>query len=192
MLATTAGNDPRVVDRLRALGVPVVHLRRHLLARLSEGVLLAGAVLGRSDTAAGLAGVLDRRIAAARDRAAHLPRRKALFVVWWEPLIVAAPGTFHDDLLRHAGLDTAVPGAAGRYPRVDPEVLLDPRLAVVVTPDEPDVRDTFAATLSRPSPDACAAAAARVIWLPADPVSRPGPRLVDALEQLVSEREDAP
>jgi iron complex transport system substrate-binding protein len=192
VLATTAGNDPRVVDRLQALGMPVCTFDVTSLARLSEGVRLAGAVLGCSDTAAELAGALDRRIAAARDRAARLPRRTALFVVWWEPLIVAAPGTFHDDLLRHAGLDTAVPGAAGRYPRVDPEVLLDPRLAVVVTPDEPDVRATFAATLSLPVAGRLRSGAARVIWLSADPVSRPGPRLVDALEQLVSEREATP
>ena len=107
-------------------------------------------------------------------------------------MIVAAPGTLHDDLLRHAGLDTTAPRIAGRYPRVDPELLLDRRLAVVVTPDEPDARVTFAAVSTRPAADRIRSGALRVIWLPADLVSRPGPRLADALELLVAARESEP
>ena len=192
VLATTAGNDPRVVDRLRGLGVPVCTFDVTSLARLVDAVSLAGRVLGREREAKRLADELAARIAAAGRRAAMLERRPALYVVWWEPLIVAAPGTFHDDLLRRAGLDSAAPRVAGRYPRVDPEVLLDPRLAIVVAPDEPDVRATFAAVSARPVAGRLRSGDTRVIWLPANAVSRPGPRLVDALELLVAAREAAP
>ena len=107
-------------------------------------------------------------------------------------MIIAAPGTVHDDLLRRAGLDSTVPRLAGRYPRVDPEVLLDRRLAILVTPDEPDARATFAAVSARPLAERIRSGALRVIWLPADLVSRPGPRLADALELLVAARESDP
>ena len=192
VLATTAGNDPRVVDRLRQLGVEVCTLDVTSLARLADAVALAGRVTGHGDEAAALADGLATRTAAASARAGSLPRRSALYVVWWQPLIVAAPGTFHADLLRLAGLDTALPAAAGRYPRVDPELLLDRSLAVVVTPDEPDVRATFAAVSERPLAARIHSGELRVIWLPADLVSRPGPRLVDALDRLVAARETAP
>jgi iron complex transport system substrate-binding protein len=189
VLATTAGNDPRVVDRLRELSVPVCTFDVTSLDRLTDAVRLAGAVLGASGAAADLAADLDRRVAAAGARADRLPRRSALYVVWWRPLIVAAPGTFHDDLLHRAGLDNALVRGAGRYPPVDPELLLDPRLEIVVSPDEPDVRATFLALADTPVAARLRTAAVRVIWLPADPVSRPGPRLVDALEALVLARE---
>jgi ABC-type Fe3+-hydroxamate transport system substrate-binding protein len=192
VLATTAGNDPRVVDRLRALDVAVCTFDVTSLARLGDAVTLAGAVLGRGAAAQALADELGGRFAAAGRRAAQLPRHPALYVVWWEPLLVAAPGTFHDDLLRRAGLDTTAPRVAGRYPRVDPEVLLDRRLTVIVTPDEPDARATFTAVSARPAADRIRSGALRVIWLPADLVSRPGPRLADALELLVAARESAP
>jgi len=192
VLATTAGNDPRVVDRLRGLGIAVCTFDVTSLARLVDAVSLAGRVMGREQAAAVLAADLSTRIAAAGRRAATLSRRPALYVVWWEPLIVAAPGTFHDDLLRLAGLDGTAPRVAGRYPRVDPEVLLDTRLAIVVAPDEPDVRATFTAVSTRPVAGRIRSGATRVIWLPADAVSRPGPRLVDALELLVAAREAAP
>ena len=192
VLATTAGNDPRVVDRLRGLDIAVCTFDVTSLARLSDAVTLAGTVLGRGAAATALADELTGRFAAAGHRAGQLPRRPALYVVWWEPLIIAAPGTVHDDLLRRAGLDSTVPRLAGRYPRVDPEVLLDRRLAILVTPDEPDARATFAAVSARPLAERIRSGALRVIWLPADLVSRPGPRLADALELLVAARESDP
>ena len=94
---------------------------------------------------------MEARCAQAGAAAAALPRRGALYVVWWEPLIVAAPGTFHDDLLRRAALANLAPAGAGRYPRVDPELLLDPRLEVVVAADEPDLRAGFARTAATPA-----------------------------------------
>jgi ABC-type Fe3+-hydroxamate transport system substrate-binding protein len=192
VLATTAGNDPRVVDRLRALGVEVCTFDVTSLARLADAVRLAGTVMGRGEAAAAIATDLSARSAAAESRARRLPRRTGLYVVWWDPLMVAAPGTFHDDLLRCGGLDNAAPRVAGRYPRVDPELLLDPRVTLVVTPDEPDVRATFNAVSPRPVAARLRSGATRVIWLPADAASRPGPRLVEALEQLVTAREASP
>jgi hypothetical protein len=110
-------------------------------------------------------------------------------MVWWEPLIAAAPGTFHDDLLRSAALGNLVSAGAGRYPRVDPELLLDPRLDLVVAPDEKDLREGFARVARSPAGARLASGAVRVLWLPADAASRPGPRLPDALEALVAARE---
>jgi iron complex transport system substrate-binding protein len=192
VLATTAGNDPRLVERLRQLRVPVCTVDVTSFARLVEAVRLVGEVTGRPADAAALATDLSRRVDAARSRAAGLAVLRGLYVVWWDPLIVAAPGTFPDDLLRAAGLRNAAPAAAGRYPRIDPEVLLDPSLDVVVAPDEPDVRATFETMRRRPVADRLRGGRMRLIWLPADLANRPGPRLVDALEHLVREREAMP
>ncbi len=192
VLATTAGSDPRVIARLRQLGIAVCTLDVTSLARLTEAVTLVGSLTGRQEPANLVAAGLAHRITMARRRAAPLPSRTALYVVWWEPLIVAAPATFHDDVLRSAGLVNLAPSTAGRYPRVDPEILLDPRLEVVVAPDEPDVRATYDTVTLRPVASRLRSGATRVLWIPADQANRPGPRLVDALEALVTLREARP
>ncbi len=189
VLATTAGSDPRAVERLRALGVRVFTADVTSLDRLVEVCRLAGRALGRADRGERRAEAIAARCARLERRAAPWARRPALYVVWWDPLIVAAPGTFHDDLLRRAALVNLASPGAGRYPRVDPEILLDPRVEVIVAPDEPDVRAGFARVVRSPAGARRASGAVRVLWLPADAASRPGPRLVDALEALVEARE---
>ncbi len=60
---------------------------------------------------------------------------------------------------------------------------------VIVSPDEPDARAMFARVAATAAGARLSRGAARVIWLPADPASRPGPRLPDAYAALVAERE---
>jgi iron complex transport system substrate-binding protein len=191
VLATTAGNDLRVIERLRQLGIRVCTMDVTSFTRLEEACRLAGELLGKRGDGERLANEIGRRCERAAARARALPERRALYVVWWEPLIVAAPGTFHDDVLRHAGLANLAPASGGRYPRVDPEQLLDPRLQVVVAPDERDLREGYRTMVGSPAGQRLASGAAEVIWLPSDPASRPGPRLPEALEALVAARETA-
>jgi len=192
VLATTAGNDFRFVARARALGLAVCCTDVTSFARLAEACRLVAAVVGCEPRGTQLAAELGARVAALERASAALPRRAALYVAWWEPLIVASPGTFHDDLLLRAGLANVAPGSGGRYPRLDPETLLDSRLEVVVVPDEPDMRDGFTRLLSTTAGSRLRARALRTIWLPADAANRPGPRLVDALAALVLAREREP
>ncbi len=192
VIASTAGNDPVVVQRLRSAAVRVATLDITSCTRLVEACRLLGALLERVPEADTLATTIAQRCAAAAQRAGRLPPRTALYVVWWEPLIVAAPGTFHDDLLRLAGLVNRAPSGGGRYPRLDPETLLDPALDLVVAPDERESRPLFAKLLTRPAGLRLARGSLPVLWLPADPASRPGPRLPVALEALVAAREANP
>ena len=191
VLATTAGNDPQIVQRLRQLGTRVCSMDVNSFASLASACRLAGKVLGLQAQGERVAREVEETSERATARAQALPRRDALYVVWWEPLIVAAPGTFHDDLLSRAGLSNLAPGSAGRYPRVDPELLLAPRLEVAVVPDERALREGFTRTLGSPAGARFASGAVRVFWLPADIANRPGPRLPAALEALVSAREAA-
>jgi len=186
VLASTAGSDPRLVERLAALGIAVFTVDVTSCERLAEAARLVGRAVGNAQEGAMLAGAISGRCRAVDARAASLPERRALYVIWWEPLIVAAPGTFHDDLLRRVRLVNLAPSTAGRYPRVDPELLLDPRLEVVVAADERDLRDGLARSRLA---GRVRTGGVRVHWLPAAPASRPGPRLPEALEALLAARE---
>lgn len=188
VIATTAGTDLRTVERLHELGIAAATVDVTSFERLVEACRLVGALLGRPGDGEALASSLAERVAAVAAQAATLPLRRALYVVWWDPLIVAAPGTFHHDLLQRARLVNLAPAGAGRYPRASTELLLDPRLEVVVVPDEQPLRTMFEAVLARPEGRRLVRGAVEVVWLPADPASRPGPRLVAALEALIAAR----
>jgi cobalamin transport system substrate-binding protein len=192
VVATTAGNDERVIDRIRATGTPVFVTDVTSFERLAEAAVGLGAIIHASAQGRRLGAEIDARYERAAARAARLPRRRALYVVWWDPLIVAAPGTFPNDLLLKAGLANLTPAHGGHYPRVPPETLLDPRLEAIVSPDEPDTRTGFEQVLRSPAGTRLAAGLIRLYWLPADLADRPGPRLPDALERLVVEREANP
>lgn len=189
VLATTAGNDPRVVDRLRSLGVPVFVADVNSCADLADTYRLLGPVLGAETTARRLASEARATCDAVAARGDRLAPRSALYVVWFAPVIVAGSGTFHDDLLRLAGLRNAAPPAAGRYPRLTPELLLDPTLEAIVAPDEPEVRDGYRHLLREPAGRRLADGEVHVFWIPADLANRPGPRFPGAIQQLVTLRE---
>lgn len=188
VLATTAGNDPRTVSRLSSLGIRTCTVDPTSLERIVEGFRLIAEVLGIPDRGGELADSFGRRIHAARSRARALTPKGGLYIVWWQPLIAAGPGTFHHDLLAAAGIVNLAPGGAGRYPRLNPELLLDHRLEVVVAPDDEDSRTGFTRVAAAPVGRRLGSGRVALLWLPADPASRPGPRLADALEELVEKR----
>ena len=91
-----------------------------------------GDALGAPDAGARISRELAATIEDVRRRAEKLPRKRALFVVGREPLVVAGPGSFPDELLRIAGAENVVKGARPWpvYPLEkavadDPEVVVD-------------------------------------------------------------------
>lgn len=188
VLATTAGNDPRIIARLSGLGVRTCTVDPTSLGRVAEGFRLVAEVLGVPDRGKDVEESFARRVREARSRARSLVPRNGLYIVWWQPLMVAGPGTFHHDLLAAAGIANLAPAGAGRYPRVNPELLLDPRVELLVAPDEVETRIGFRSLAGKPVGRRLRSGNVPMLWVAADAASRPGPRLAEALEHLVEMR----
>ena len=118
-------------------------------------------------------------VAAVRRKAAGLPRRRALFVVGHEPLVVAGPGSFPDELLEICGAENVVRGARPWpvYP-VEKAVADDPDVVVDAAPQEPaeGIRRLSAVRAVREG---------RVVRLRNDDLLRPGPRMIRGLAALL-------
>ena len=78
-----------------------------------------GLVTGRAHVADPMAAAIAERFDAL---AADAPPETAAYFIWRKPYIVAAAGTFIDDLLRRAGFANVF-GALGRYPEIAPAQL---------------------------------------------------------------------
>jgi iron complex transport system substrate-binding protein len=155
------------------LAIPIVNV-----ADVIETPRIVGDALG--DPAAGeeLSRALAAEVEAVRRRAAGLPRRRALFVVGHEPLVVAGPGSFPEELLRICGAENVVRGerAWPVYP-VEKAVADDPDVVVDAAPQEPaeGIRRLSAVRAVRER---------RVVRLSSDDLLRPGPRMIRGLGEL--------
>lgn len=180
VLWLTDGGALPAVRRIAELGVPVLAVPVVSVADVLATARAVGSALG--DAAAGerLARSLEASISAARRRAAAGPRVRVLFVVGRDPLVVAGPGSYPDELLRLAGGENVVKDARPWpvYP-LERAVGDDPALVIdgaVLEPKEGLSRLDAIPAVRRGA----------VHRLKDDAALRPGPRLAAALEELAA------
>jgi iron complex transport system substrate-binding protein len=90
------GNPKEIVERLAGLGIKTYLFKATRLDELPAAFRKMGESLGAGDSADRLAGRIEEGIRGARREKAQsgfAGGRKALFVIWPEPLIVAGPGS---------------------------------------------------------------------------------------------------
>jgi iron complex transport system substrate-binding protein len=177
-LWVTDGGALTTVRKIAELGVPVLALPVVGVDDVLATVRVIGQALGDARAGDRVAHALEDGVARVRARAAGLPRRRVLFVVGREPLVVAGPRSYPDELLRIAGAENVVAGT-----RPWPVYPLEKAVA-----DDPDVV-IDAAFLEHGGGEGRlsaipAARRGRLVKLGDDDALRPGPRLVRALERL--------
>jgi iron complex transport system substrate-binding protein len=180
VLWMTDGGAYPAVKRIASLGVPVRAIPIVDVADVLAGARLVGEALGDAAGGERLARSLGDAVEAARRRAATAKRVRVLFVVGREPLVVAGPTSYPDELIRIAGGDNVVKDARPWpvYP-VERAVADDPALVVdgaVLEP--PDGIQRLAAVP--------AVRRGAVYRLRDDGALRPGPRLARALDELAA------
>ena len=181
VLCTTDGNPREKVKALEELGIPCFAVAPQDLAGIYAAVERIGALLGVPEKAKREANALRARAKrAARGKRGTAPR--VLFVVSTSPIIAAGRETFMDELISLAGGTNAVASFSGRYPRLSVEGLISilPDIVFVAAmegvekfPDEVTRWKEVPAFRDR-----------EVFSLDGDLVTRPGPRMVAALEEV--------
>ena len=188
-LCAVCAVDITVVDEaLDFLGctADVVTIDPHTLREVLDSILQLGVVTGRADRAAALVGSLQTRLAGVRERIEQRTQRPRVAVLeWTDPPF--APGHWIPEMVTAAG-GSSVLGRAGEPSRriswadvrvAAPEV-------VVVAPCGYDRAgsERLAADLERrnvlPGGVRVVAVDANASW------ARPGPRLVDGIEELAA------
>lgn len=184
LFITTDGN-PRFYERLDRLSkAQIVQLSSVTLSSVAENVLDLGRVTGREAQAEKLAARIREGIQQATQRAAKREKRPRVFyMVWGEPLITAGPGSYLDDLIRTAGGVNAVRDlpAGNPYPPYSWEALVAADPDVILAPEhlKPNLD-----RLRRTQKGMKAVKQGRIVLLDDDLVSRPGPRVLEALDAV--------
>jgi len=179
VLCTTDGNPKERVKVLEAMGIPCFAVGPQNLAEIFRTIERIGKLLG-------VPGKGRREADALRARAERVSREKrtpsprVLFVVSTSPIIAAGNGTFLDELVRIPGGRNAAGRFAGRYPRLSVEDLIAAAPDIILVAGMTGV-EGFSPDVSR-WVEVPAFRNGDVATLDGDLVTRPGPRMVGALE----------
>ena len=177
----------RNVDRLAARGLPYVVVRsRGLVGVLDDAVKIAE-IVGAAAEGKQLAAELAERVRRVERRTRGAARRPSVYWEWWpRPYITAGGPSWMTDLCRLAGGENAFADLAGESATVTTEQVRERAPEVVVTcwcgaKKLPDLR----LVTERPGWETLPAVRASRVHAVLEPLyGRPGPRLVDGLEEL--------
>jgi iron complex transport system substrate-binding protein len=184
VLAIAEGRGRAAVASLEAAGIPVAVLPSGSLDAVLEDIETVGARLGRVTQAETMVTTLSRRRRAVRE-AAPKEGPRTLLVVWPDPPQAAGGGTFLNDVLTEAGARNIVGDRSG-WPVLSPEFLATAPVDLLVIPDSEQTRDAYARAFREGPLSRGPVSNARVLRLDESSLTRPGPRVFDALERLAA------
>ena len=185
----TGGVQEAVVEELGRLGLTVIALNANNIEEVFENIRLVGKAAGQLEAARELTTKLEQRTKAVTDKAKDLPdsqRPRVFYEVQDEPLMTAGPGTFIDDLIHLAGGVNIASDAAAKYPVYNLETLIERNPEVIIiSVGHGSIAASVEAVKSRKRWQIIDAVKNnRVYGINADLVSRPGPRIVDGIEEM--------
>ena len=183
VIVSTASQLESLTRRLTELSIPVFVCHSRTVEEIFDSIRQLGEATGRREAGTELVRELRERIERVETRVARLPRIRVLYVLQTQPLISVGRDTYLNDLIRLAGGESITASEVG-YPQFSRETVLARAPEVILFPathgsgqvEEATIRELLATTpairtnrLSRIDPD----------W-----ANRPGPRIVEALEQF--------
>lgn len=187
VIAWPDGASRSVVGRLTESGVAVYGARLESVEAVLDMTRDVGALLGRSARADSLVANIEARLTAVAARTAGLVRPRVLYVVSRDPVYIAGPGSFIDELLALAGAENVFADAPDGWPQVALEEVVARQPDIILIPDEPADAGHAAALAGLPGwRDLEAVRAGRVFTLPGELFNRPGPRIAETAERLAS------
>ncbi len=171
------------------VGIPALNLGAETLDELFTEATLLGRATGQEQAADSLIKEMTDRRDQLVERVADFTadqQRSVFYEVWDDPLMTAGPKSFIGELLKMGRMknifeDTDVP-----YPRISSEVVVARNPDVILTPTSHMKQVDLATLASRPGWANIRAITHKQLYtINGDEVSRCGPRLLNALEQMI-------
>lgn len=185
VLVVKSLNRLETVQGLEQLGIPVYAADPHDVNGVLESMKKLAGVLGAEEAGAALDAKLRERLAAIHAKLNGTMAKSVLFVVWTEPLQSIGRKTFIADLLIRAGANSIVDSQQD-WPKysIEEAVRLQPEYLVFASSHSESVKSDVDALSLRPGWSAMNAIKQRKIAIVSDAINKPGPRIVDAIEEL--------
>lgn len=149
------------------------------LAGVNRNLRAFGTIFGTSKIADAAADEMERRVQTIAALPQPTSRPKVFVQISEEPLFTVGSGSFLTDLVSQAGGESATKDVGSAYPKLSKETAAAMDPDVIILSDSDDNKQPNAAFVNSP-----AVRKGRIFKINADIISRPGPRSVDALEEI--------
>ncbi|WP_110515142.1 ABC transporter substrate-binding protein [Herpetosiphon llansteffanensis] len=177
-----------VIDALAQANIPVIAIKAENFAAVYENINLIGQATNHPSEAAQVVADMQTRIDAVTAKTSTIATADKLSVfyeVYDEPLMTAGPQTFIGQLIELAGGVNIFAELSEEYPEISAEEVLNRQPAVIIGPDTRSEKFSAEIIAQRPGwSEIKAVKDGKVLVLNGDILSRPGPRLADALEAI--------
>lgn len=169
----------QALEPLRRLNIPVLAFKTPNVTAIQNNLNELGRITAHATTAQKASASLSARLSKIKQD--KIPARSVLYLVWDQPLVTATPSSFIGDVLNVSGGRNVV--AAGQAPfinysleallKANPEVLLLPKSVVSRLKLDKPPYNRLRAVQNK-----------RVFSIEDDLISRPGPRVIQAIERI--------
>ncbi len=173
--------------RLEELGIPVLVLNPSSIEEIYAALELLGRAAQVEEKAQQLVAQLQTRLQAVKDRLANLPAKKRVYYeVYADPLMSVGRNSVIHEIIESAGGENIFADVEMPYPKVSAEAVVDRDPEVIIFPNYHGTEGFLAKEiLSRPGWESIRAIKeGQVVGVSPDKFSRPGPRVVEAVEEL--------
>jgi iron complex transport system substrate-binding protein len=189
LVLATQIHDKTAIPALENLGITVVALTPDSLNDVLDSVKLVGKITGQDKEASELVKDLSTRIKEITDKTQKLSpdqRPRVFYVTWHDPLMTAGTGTLSNNVISQAGGQNIASDITGDK-AIDLETVInrDPEVIIVSVGmgTGEDLPWQYIKSESRLK-NTQAMLTGRVYKIDGDLIHRPGPRIVEALEQM--------
>ena len=183
VVLTYDGNPKEFEERLRSLKIKTFVFKARRLLELSQGIREMGLALEVKEKAEILAKEIEMAINKFRVTRSSNKKKKGLFIVWPEPLIVAGPGTAIDDAITVLGYENIASKAKASYPKYSLEEIIHQSPDVIIIGKGHTNMKEISSTLLKRLKNVPAVKNGKVFYV-SDSLYRLGPRVIKGIEEL--------
>lgn len=184
ILVSTASQLEAFTKQLDERNIAVYVTDPHDLDGVFRSIKSVGELLNESERADSLVNDLRKRVAFVEERVKNAKPVSVFYQLSAEPLYTAGRDAFVTDLIRRAGGLSVTADVPGAWPRYSAEAALASRPEVIVMATGDSMGAEANAEVAAPLKGSPAFTNNRIYKINGDYLSRPGPRVVDGLEQL--------
>ncbi len=182
VLVSTASQIETFMKTLDEQNIAVFITNPNSLEDIYKTIYQIGDIFGANEKALQVVDELKRRVADVEAKTATAKTAKVFLQISKEPLFTIGKESFLTDLIRRAGGVSVTANVETAYPKISKETALALNPAAIILSDSEDNRepnDVFV--------NSAAVKNGKVFRINADLLSRPAPRIVDALEQIAND-----
>jgi len=183
------GNRKEFEERLRSLKIRTYVFRAKRISELPQGIRDLGIALGQKERAEALAEHIGADIRAITAKRGATKKKKILFIVWPEPLIVAGPGSIADDAIAILGGQNIADETRIAYPKFSIEEIIRRSPDIIFIGKGTGMMEKVSRGLLERLNKVPAVRSKRVYYV-GDYLYRLGPRTVTGIDELARYMED--